>query len=77
MGTSGHGVSYWGEDKIQIGCEQNTVQGWIENYEAVGKNNRYSAAQIAEYKSYIDIVAAFHAVNATPAKEEKQSAANA
>ena len=42
---------------IKIGCEEHTVQHWIDNYEAIGAENDYTTKQIAEYGRYIKAVA--------------------
>ena len=57
---SNHSVAYWGEDKIQIGCKSFSIEFWIENFAEVGKSQNYSNDQIAEYKTYIDIIANYH-----------------
>jgi hypothetical protein len=50
-------VDYFGTPmiKLNIGCHSRTITDWLENFENVGKKNGYSAAQIAEYKRYIDL----------------------
>jgi len=44
-------------DIIQIGCEKWAVDHWIENYQFIGENNDYTPEEIAEYKTYIDMIA--------------------
>ncbi|MES2137027.1 MAG: pentapeptide repeat-containing protein, partial [Pseudomonadota bacterium] len=38
---------------ITIGCEHHPVKWWEENYVATGVKNRYSAAEISEYRAHI------------------------
>jgi len=49
----------WGKDssekKIGIGCMVLTVDDWIERYESIGRDHKYTTAQIREYKLYIDL----------------------
>ena len=52
---SRHSVSWYGCDKIQIGCHRKEISWWLENYNEVGKNECYTPDQIAEYKTYIDM----------------------
>ena len=40
---------------IRIGCQCHDVEYWLRNFERIGKIERYSDAEIAEYKAYIDI----------------------
>ena len=54
-----HPVMYWGEDKIQIGCIQNTIKGWLKS-KAVGVERGYTKEQIEEYKGYVLIIQEFH-----------------
>jgi len=42
---------------IQIGCERWPVDYWLENYQVIGEVNNYTSEQIAEYKTYIDMIA--------------------
>ena len=44
-------------DIIQIGCEKWAVDHWLENYQFIGENNDYTPEEIAEYKTYIDMIA--------------------
>lgn len=57
---SRHPLSYWGEDRIDIGCEQHTIAEWIEHAEAIGKNNEYTDEEIAEYLTYTNFVKSIH-----------------
>jgi len=53
-------VLYWGEDKIQIGCLQKSIDEWINEYEYVGKYQMYSPDAIAEYGKYIQMIKSLH-----------------
>lgn len=55
-----HPVSYWGEDRIDIGCEVHTIAEWLERFQEIGNCHRYTAEQIQEYESYIRFIAAVH-----------------
>lgn len=60
MTASMHAISYWGENKIQIGCKVYSIEEWQNNFLKIGKAENYSDSQIKEYKSYIDIIAELH-----------------
>ena len=56
-------IGYFGQhfcvaagDYIVIGCERHTIKYWLENYQAIGKNNSYSEKEIAMYGAWIKIV---------------------
>ena len=51
---------YWGQDIIQIGCQQKSIKEWQKEFIEIGKENNYSEEEIKEYKNYIDIVAIMH-----------------
>ena len=48
-------VSWYGCNKIQIGCHKKDIDWWLENYKVIGKREGYTPDQIAEYKTYIDM----------------------
>jgi hypothetical protein len=47
------------DDKIKIGCEDHSVEEWVNNYKEIGENNDYSLEQIEEYRKYIFMIAEF------------------
>ena len=47
--ASRHSVTTCTHTKIQIGCQCLTAEDWIANYERIGRENRYTPEQIAEY----------------------------
>lgn len=55
-----HSVAYCGNQLLKIGCHERTIVQWQTVYERVGKQERYSEEQIAEYKRYIDLAAAMY-----------------
>ena len=61
-------LSYWGEDRIDIGCQSHTIAEWLEQGEKIGKHYQFTAEQIVEYRRYYDLIAAIHAANTDTAK---------
>jgi NDP-sugar pyrophosphorylase family protein len=53
-------VCYWGENNIQIGCKQFSIDYWLENYAEIGEMQSYTKSEIEEYKQYIDIINQIH-----------------
>jgi hypothetical protein len=51
---------YWGENKLQIGCRQYTIEKWKSVFESVGRDHEYSDEQIKEYAGYINMIATLH-----------------
>jgi hypothetical protein len=39
---------------VKIGCQIHTLEHWRTNYQAVGKENSYSEAEIIEYGNIIN-----------------------
>ena len=50
-----HAATNYAHGKIAIGCQIRTFQEWAASYKQIGKENGYSAEQIAEYKAIIDL----------------------
>ena len=65
-------LSYWGEDRIDIGCQSHTIAGWLEQGEKIGKHYQFTAEQIVEYRRYYDLIAAMHAANTDTAKARRE-----
>jgi UDP-3-O-[3-hydroxymyristoyl] glucosamine N-acyltransferase len=61
-------LSYWGQDRIDIGCEHHSIAEWIEHGAEIGQRHGARAEQIVEYLRYCDMVAALHAANPDTAK---------
>ncbi|MDI7165939.1 acyl-ACP--UDP-N- acetylglucosamine O-acyltransferase [Leptospira santarosai] len=55
-----HVVSYWGEDRIDIGFKTMSIQEWINAGDDIGYDGSYTDEQIAEYRQYIMIIAELH-----------------
>jgi hypothetical protein len=53
----GRHVAIVHEGKISIGCLTETIGWWLDHYEAAGKEQGYSEAEIAEYGAWIQFVA--------------------
>jgi hypothetical protein len=45
--------------ELAIGCEKHPVAWWREHHRGVGRKYGYSAAQIVEYRQYIELAAAW------------------
>ena len=46
------------DDDVRIGCERKALAEWLETYEAVGRQNGYTEAEIAEYGGWLRQIAA-------------------
>jgi hypothetical protein len=57
---SKHRVTYWGENRIDIGCKTYGIEVWKNVYNEIGVNNNYSNEEIQEYKNYINIIDSIH-----------------
>lgn len=60
-------LSYWGEDRIDIGCMKNTIGKWLELWangriETIAEAENYSKKQLNEYKRYIKMIAQAHKI---------------
>ena len=57
-----HPICAIDEGNVSIGCMRNSLAWWREHYSAVGRNERYSAEQIEEYRLHIEYVATWMSV---------------
>lgn len=46
------------DDDVRIGCERKLLAEWLETFEAVGRKNGYTEAEIAEYGGWLKAIAA-------------------
>ncbi len=56
---SRHAIHAVDEDNISIGCMRASLVWWREHYAEVGAKEKYSAAQIEEYRRHIEYCAAW------------------
>jgi len=55
LGTK-HSVCVCKPGVIRIGCEEHSIDEWLENYRAIGEKNKYSSNEIEEYGLHIKYV---------------------
>ena len=46
------------DDDVRIGCYRKPLAEWLETFEAVGRENKYTEAEIAEYGGWLRAMAA-------------------
>ena len=46
------------DDDVRIGCIRKLLAEWLETFEAVGRENKYTDAEIAEYGGWLRQIAA-------------------
>ena len=46
------------DDDVRIGCHRKPLAEWLETFEAVGQENKYTEAEIAEYGIWLKAIAA-------------------
>jgi len=51
-----HSVCICKPGVIRIGCEEHSIDEWLENYRAIGEKNKYSSDEIEEYGGYIKFI---------------------
>ena len=61
---SRHPVMYWGESRMQVGCQNHTLDEWAADINTIGHEAGYTTEQIIEYVGYFEMVKAFHALHA-------------
>jgi NDP-sugar pyrophosphorylase family protein len=53
-------VSYWGEDRIDIGCQKRSIEGWLTDYAGIAAEHNFTDAAIAEYRGYVEFIQSVH-----------------
>jgi hypothetical protein len=53
-------VSYWGEDRIDIGCQKRSIDQWLTDYAGIAAENNFTEAEIAEYRGYVEFIQSVH-----------------
>lgn len=48
-------VNWFGDDQLQIGCMKASLEEWLETFQSVGEQHKYSPKQIEEYHTYINV----------------------
>ena len=72
---SNYPVSYWGEDRIDIGCKSLAIDEWLGSRgAAAGIENNFTPEEIEEYRAYAEFIKGVHA-RGTAGKEEKNERA--
>ena len=41
-------VSYWGEDRVDIGCQSRSIEGWLTDYTGIAEEHGFTAEEIPE-----------------------------
>jgi len=44
-----HPITVSSHTEVSVGCKKHTIGWWLEHYAEVGKEQKYTDAQIAEY----------------------------
>jgi hypothetical protein len=53
-------VSYWGEDRVDIGCASRSIDAWLNDYADIANEHNFTAAEIEEYRSYVEFIKFVH-----------------
>ncbi|MDR3191610.1 MAG: hypothetical protein LBT87_00940 [Treponema sp.] len=57
-------VSYWGEDRVDIGCQSRSIEGWLTDYADIAGKNHFTTEEIEEYRGYVEFIKTVHSRNA-------------
>jgi hypothetical protein len=53
-------VSYWGEDRIDIGCQSRSIDEWLTDYAGIAKEYEFTTCEIEEYRGYVEFIKSVH-----------------
>jgi UDP-3-O-[3-hydroxymyristoyl] glucosamine N-acyltransferase len=58
-----YSVSYWGEDKVAIGCQVKTIDEWLDNHKEIAKKYGFDKTRTAKYLGYLRVIKLLHKMN--------------
>jgi hypothetical protein len=53
-------VSYWGEDRIDIGCQSRSIDAWLNDYTDIAKEYEFTVEAVEEYRGYAEFIKSIH-----------------
>ena len=53
-------VSYWGEDRVDIGCQSRSIDQWLEDYQDIAREHNFNIKEIEEYRGYVEFIKSVH-----------------
>jgi hypothetical protein len=53
-------VFYWGEDRVDIGCQHRRIDEWLTDYTDLAKEHNFTVEQIEEYRAYVEFIKSVH-----------------
>jgi hypothetical protein len=53
-------VSYWGEDRIDIGCKSRSIDEWLTDSTDLAKEYNFTLEAAAEYRGYVEFIKSIH-----------------
>ncbi|WP_285518409.1 hypothetical protein, partial [Thermolongibacillus altinsuensis] len=60
---------------LQIGCECHSIDWWKAHYRGIGRRESYSAAQVKEYRNYIELARVWMKIHKCDVPTESKSEA--
>lgn len=55
-----HPIFYWGENKINIGCRNYSIDDLKKQFKSIPESKGYTPEEIEEYREYIEFIAKIH-----------------
>ena len=56
-----YSVSYWGEDRVDIGCTSKSIDEWLNNYTDIAKEHNFTVGEIEETRVCVEFIAKLYA----------------
>jgi UDP-3-O-[3-hydroxymyristoyl] glucosamine N-acyltransferase len=53
-------VAYWGEDRVDIGCQSRTIEEWLTDFDGIAEKYGFTSKQKVEYSGYIELINSTH-----------------
>jgi NDP-sugar pyrophosphorylase family protein len=56
-------VSYWGEDRVDIGCQSRSIDAWLNDNTDIVKEHNFTVGEVEEYHGYLEFIKYVHDKN--------------
>jgi UDP-3-O-[3-hydroxymyristoyl] glucosamine N-acyltransferase len=56
-------VSYWGEDRVDIGCQSRSIDAWLNDNTDIVKEYNFTVGEVEEYRGYVEFIKSVHDKN--------------
>ena len=53
-------VSYWGENRVDIGCTSRSIEEWLTDSTDIAEKHNFTTEAVAEYRASVEFIKTVH-----------------